>query len=50
MTRFIALELAKDHTFSSAKAAKELGYTPIVSFAEGMDQVVSHWEKRCRMP
>ncbi len=36
MTRFVAMELAKDHWFSSAAAKKVLGYSPTVTMEEGM--------------
>lgn len=45
MTRFLALELAKDHTFSCKKAREELQYKPIISFAEGMAERISYWKK-----
>lgn len=38
MTRFVATELAKDHTFSSAAARGELGYQPVVSMREGLSR------------
>ena len=36
MTRFIAVELAKDHFYSIENAKKDLGYQPVVSSEEGM--------------
>lgn len=41
LTRFIALELSHDHTFSSKKAMQDLGYKPIRTFAEGMETLYS---------
>ena len=36
MTRFIALQLAKSHYFSHAKAKCDLGYSPILTIEEGL--------------
>jgi len=44
MTRFLALELAKHHTFSSEKARQDLGYEPIITFAEGMQERIAYWQ------
>jgi len=38
LTRFVAVELAKDHTFSIAAARRDLGYEPKVSMAEGLER------------
>jgi len=38
MTRFVAVELAKDHWFSSQKARSTLGYQPKVSMEEGLQR------------
>jgi len=38
MTRFVAVELAKDHWFSSSKARDVLGYKPKVSMEEGLQR------------
>lgn len=38
MTRFVAVEMAKDHWFSSAKAGKLLGYQPRISMEEGLER------------
>jgi nucleoside-diphosphate-sugar epimerase len=40
MTRFVARQLAKSHWFSIAAARKELGYSPKISTAEGLDRLV----------
>jgi nucleoside-diphosphate-sugar epimerase len=40
MTRFIAVELAKDHYYSMEAANKDLGYSPIVSIQEGLRQLI----------
>jgi nucleoside-diphosphate-sugar epimerase len=45
MTRFLAEQLAKSHYFSCEKARIELGYMPIVSTAEGMEQLIG-WVKK----
>lgn len=36
MTRFVAVELAKDHFFCIERARKDLGYSPIISSEEAM--------------
>lgn len=41
MTRFVAAELAKDHWFDLTAARRDLGYTPRVSMAEGMAELVA---------
>ncbi len=40
MTRFVAAELAKDHWFDIGAARRDLGYTPRISMAEGMEELV----------
>lgn len=42
MTRFVAVELAKDHWFSISAARRDLGYEPTVSTEEGMREYVAH--------
>ena len=39
ITPFLADQLAKSHTFSSAKARRDFGYAPSVSVAEGLDRL-----------
>jgi len=36
ITRFVALQFAKSHYFSHAKANKDLGYVPEISIEEGL--------------
>ncbi len=38
MTRFVAVQLAKDHWFSITAARSDLGYEPIISMEEGMEE------------
>jgi len=45
MTRFVALQLAKDHWFSTEAARKDLGYEPIVSMQEGLGETISYLKK-----
>ncbi len=45
MTRFVAIELAKDHYFDIAAARNDLGYSPIRSTSEGVDQLVEHLKR-----
>ena len=44
MTRFLAEQLAKSHYFSSARAAADLGYSPVVTTEQGMKHLVE-WIK-----
>ena len=46
MTRFVAVELAKDHFFNIAKAQKELGYVPEFSMSKAIENTVEDL-KRC---
>lgn len=41
MTRFIAAELAKDHSFDISAARRDLGYAPRVTMAAGMAELVA---------
>lgn len=41
MTRFLAQQLARSHYFSIAAARKDLGYEPLVSTAQGMEQLLA---------
>lgn len=41
MTRFVASELAKDHWFDLTAAKRDLDYTPKVSMAEGMQELLA---------
>lgn len=40
MTRFLAQQLAKSHWFSTAAAARDFGYKPVVSTEEGMNRLL----------
>jgi nucleoside-diphosphate-sugar epimerase len=44
MTRFVAVQLAKDHWFSIDAARRDLGYEPIVSMKDGLSDTVD-WLK-----
>ncbi len=44
MTRFLALQLAKSHSFSHDRARNDFGYIPRISLEEGMDRLI-HWIK-----
>lgn len=46
MTRFLAEQLAKSHYFSIENANKDLGYTPIVSTAEGLRRTVEWFKNK----
>jgi nucleoside-diphosphate-sugar epimerase len=41
MTRFVAKELATDHWFDISAARRDLGYTPRVSMADGLVELVA---------
>jgi nucleoside-diphosphate-sugar epimerase len=43
MTRFLASQLAKYHFFNIEKAKKELGYSPVVSHKEGLEQMIKYF-------
>jgi nucleoside-diphosphate-sugar epimerase len=41
MTRFLALQLAKDHWFDISAARRDFGYQPRISMAQGMERLAS---------
>lgn len=45
MTRFLALQLSKSHTYSIAAAQRDFGFQPLVSHAEGMKRMRSDLER-----
>ena len=45
MTRFVAVELAKNHTFSIDAARRDLGYEPKISTKAGLDALVEQIQK-----
>jgi len=47
MTRFLAEQLAKSHWFSIDKARQDLGYTPRISTAAGMEKLIK-WLKKSK--
>jgi len=50
MTRFVALELAKDHYFDISAARRDLGYEPKVSTREGMAEYLQHFRSFDKKP
>lgn len=50
MTRFVALELAKDHYFDISAARRDLGYEPKVSTPQGMAEYLEHFKSSDRKP
>ena len=42
MTRFVAVELAKDHYFNIEASRRDLGYEPTVSTEAGLAELVAH--------
>lgn len=46
MTRFVAVELAKDHYFDISRAQKELGYSPQVSMGAALEQTIEDLRQR----
>ncbi len=46
MTRFVAAQLAKDHYFDITAAKTRLGYKPIVTMQQGLDELRQAWASR----
>lgn len=46
MTRFVAVELAKNHTFDISAARRDLGYEPQVSTEAGLSALIKDIQKR----
>lgn len=46
MTRFVARELSTSHWFDIQAAVRDLGYTPEVSTAEGLQRLSEHLERQ----
>ena len=46
MTRFVAVELAKDHYFDISAAQRELGYSATVSMSEALDLTIRDLKER----
>lgn len=45
MTRFLAVELAKNHFFNIDAARRDLGYEPAINIETGLNQLVEHLNK-----
>ena len=45
ITRFVAVELAKDHYFDISAARRDLGYAPKVSMAEALERTIDDLKK-----
>ncbi|QYY36490.1 NAD-dependent epimerase/dehydratase family protein [Ruficoccus sp. ZRK36] len=45
MTRFVAVELSKDHWYDITAARRDLGYAPEVSTEAGVDELVADWKR-----
>lgn len=43
MTRFLASQLGRSHFFKIENAKKELGYSPLVSYEEGLERLVDYY-------
>jgi len=41
MTRFLAKQLSTAHWFDMSAARKELGYTPTISIARGLERLAA---------
>lgn len=41
MTRFVALQLARHHTYDISAAKRDLGYQPKVSMSEGLEELIA---------
>ncbi len=46
ITRFVAVELAKDHYFDLAAAERDLGFHPAYSMEEALSQTISDLKAR----
>jgi 2-alkyl-3-oxoalkanoate reductase len=46
MTRFLAAQLARDHYFNLTAARELLGYVPLVSTEEGLEELHAHFSAR----
>ncbi len=46
ITRFVAVELAKDHYFDIRRAREELGYVPVTSMPVALEQTVEDLKQR----
>lgn len=44
MTRFVALQLSESHTYSTAKAQRDFGYSPKISFEEGIKRLANSFQ------
>ncbi len=45
MTRFLAVELSKNHFFNIEAARRDLGYRPVINTKKGLNQLVEHLNK-----
>lgn len=44
MTRFLVTELAKDHFFNITNAKKDLGYSPIITTEDGLNELIQEFK------
>lgn len=49
-TRFSVVQTCVDHTYSDAKARRELGYRPLVSPEEAFRRTLAYWQECCNSP
>ena len=45
VTRFLAIQLARSHYFNISRAKQDLGYTPRVPTAQGLDRLIEYMEQ-----
>ncbi len=50
MTRFLAAQLSTSHYFDISAAQRDLGYSPFVSTAEGMERLKASFRSECANP
>ncbi len=50
MTRFLAAQLSTSHYFDITAARRDLGYTPLISTAEGMDRLKASFSSESANP
>jgi len=46
MTRFLASQLARSHTFDISKARRDFAYHPRVTIGEGLERLVAHLQRQ----
>ena len=50
MTRFLAEQMSRSHSFSTAAAVRDFGYRRIVTVEEGLQRVARHLKETGQIP